>query len=63
MCGWILRSLKSLLENETLANVQGLKRIFREIGDGHFDSVLPWNNGLLALPRLQEVMTVLNRIR
>ena len=63
MCGWILRSLKSLLENETLSNVQGLKSIFREIGDGHFDSVLPWNNGLLALPRLQEVMAVLNRIR
>jgi predicted ABC-class ATPase len=63
MCGWILSRLKSDSENGSLANFEGLRLIFREIEERGFDPLLPYNNGLLTLPRLQEVMAVLNRIR
>jgi len=62
-CGWILRELKSLIEKGTVSNVSALKIIFRRMDEEGFDFLVPYNNGLLSRPRLQEVAAVLNRLR
>ncbi len=63
MCGWILNRLKEVLGQGLLSNISGLKQLYEEIGENQFDNFTPYNTGLLALPRIQEVMAVLNRIR
>jgi predicted ABC-class ATPase len=63
MCGWIIRRLKKLLEDDSKTNIQVLKEIFIEIENEGIDSITEYENGLLTLPRIQEVSAVLNRIR
>ena len=63
MCGWIIRRLKKLLEDDSKTNIQVLKKIFIEIEDEGIDSITEYESGLLTLPRIQEVSAVLNRIR
>lgn len=63
MCGWILRRLKTLLETGTSSNREGLERIFADIKKEGFEAATPSNHGLLALPRIQETLAVLNRLR
>ena len=61
--GWILKRLKTELENGAVSNLEGLKTVFAELEKKGFDTLVPYNNGLLTLPRQQEVLAVLNRIR
>jgi predicted ABC-class ATPase len=63
MCGWILRRLKTLLQENSKSNIQALKEIFIEIDNEGIDSLTEYETGLLTLPRIQEVSAVLNRIR
>jgi len=62
-CGWIIRKLKSVLRQQGLANRAGIEAVYRQLAEAGMDALTPFNTGRLALPRLQEVMAVLNRIR
>ena len=63
LCGWILRRLQFALNESDMPFVKGLQKIFSEIEKKEFDGLVPYNDGLQALPRLQDVMGVINRIR
>ena len=64
LCGWILKQLKERQKKEPgEPNREGIKNILDKIESGELESVAPYNNGLLALPRLQDVMAALNRLR
>lgn len=63
VCGWILHRLKKLQKDSALNDVEGLQKIFCEIDEKGLDSIAPYNTGLFAMPRLQEALAVLNRIR
>ena len=63
LCGWILRRLQFALNESDMPFVKGLQKIFSEIKKKEFDGLVPYNDGLQALPRLQDVMGVINRIR
>ncbi len=43
--------------------VVGLERVLGQIAQGGFDSITPYPMGKLALPRLQELVAVVNRMR
>jgi len=64
LCGWILKQLKDMQETDAgVSNNQAIKNILGEIENGELESAAPFNNGLLALPRFQDVMAVLHRLR
>ena len=64
LCGWILKQLKDRQgKDPNVSNNGAIKNILEAIETGELESVTPFNNGLLALPRLQDVMAVLNRLR
>ncbi len=63
MCGWILKRLKIILGKNGISNIEGLKQAFREINGQGINSLTDYDTGLLALPRIQEAMAVLNRLR
>lgn len=64
LCGWILKQLKGMRDTDAnVSNSDAIKNILRTIENGELESVAPFNNGLLALPRLQDVMATLNRLR
>ena len=64
ICGWILKQLKEYqADNAKVSNSDGIKNILEGIENGELESITPFNNGMLALPRLQEVIAVLNRLR
>ena len=64
LCGWILKQLKDCQEvDSTLSNKDAVKNILDAVTRDELESITPFNNGLLALPRLQEVMATLNRLR
>jgi hypothetical protein len=63
LCGWILRQLQFTLNESNMSFVEGLQKIFLEIEKKEFDGLAPYNDGLQTLPRLQDVMGVINRIR
>ena len=63
LCGWILRQMKFALKESDMSFVECLQKIFLEIEKKEFDGLFPYNDGLQALPRLQDVMGVINRIR
>jgi len=51
---------KGFQENDI---VVGLERAFEELKQNGFDTITPYAMGKLALPRLQEVVAVVNRMR
>ena len=63
LCGWIIRQLQFALNGSDISFAEGLQKIFLEIEKKEFDGLVPYNDGLQALPRLQDVMGVINRIR
>jgi predicted ABC-class ATPase len=64
LCGWILKQLKDMQETDpAVSNSDAIKHILHTIEKGELESVAPFNNGLLALPRFQDVMAVLHRLR
>jgi predicted ABC-class ATPase len=64
LCGWILKQLKGMRDTDAnVSNSDAIKNILKTIEKGELESVAPFNNGLLALPRLQDVMATLNRLR
>jgi len=63
LCGWILRQLQFTLNESDISLAEGLQKIFLEIKKNEFDGLLPYNDGLQTIPRLQDVMGVINRIR
>ena len=63
LCGWILRQLQFTLNESDISFAEGLQKIFLEIKKNEFDGLLPYNDGLKTIPRLQDVMGVINRIR
>lgn len=64
MCGWILKQLKDRQEKDPDAsNSDAIRNTLKTIETGELESIAPFNNGLLALPRLQDVMAVLHRLR
>jgi predicted ABC-class ATPase len=64
LCGWILKQLKDMQENDSyVSNSTAIKCILKNVETGELESIAPFNNGLLALPRFQDVMAVLNRLR
>ncbi len=62
-CGWVLLALKGWLEKNNGPSVRGVVSFLETMQEEGVACVLPWNNGLVSLPRLQEVMAVLNRLR
>ena len=62
-CGWILRRLQISLNESDMSFIEGLQKIFLEIEKKEIDELLPYNDGMQTLPRLQDVMGVINRIR
>ncbi|QPJ66443.1 MAG: ABC-ATPase domain-containing protein [Candidatus Nitrohelix vancouverensis] len=62
-CGWILKRLKALQLTSASSNVDGVSEILRDIGEQGLESLIPYNSGALSLPRLHEVLAVLNRLR
>jgi len=63
LCGWILRQLQFTLNESDMSFAEGLQKIFLEIEKKEFDGLFPYNDGLQTIPRLQDVMGVINRIR
>ena len=63
LCGWILRQLQFTLNESDISFAEGLQKIFLEIKKNEFDGLLPYNDGLQTIPRIQDVMGVINRIR
>ncbi len=64
LCGWILKQHKDMQETDPgVPNKDAIKNILETIENGELQSVAPFNNGLLALPRFQDVMAVLHRLR
>ncbi len=64
LCGWILKQLKEIQKTDpTVSNADAIKIILHTIETEELESVAPFNNGLLALPRFQDVMAILNRLR
>ena len=63
LCGWILRQLQFTLNESDISFAEGLQKIFLEIKKNEFNGLLPYNDGLQTIPRLQDVMGVINRIR
>ena len=63
LCGWILRQLQFTLNESDISFTEGLQKIFLEIKKNEFNGLLPYNDGLQTIPRLQDVMGVINRIR
>ena len=64
LCGRILKQLKDMLDTDrTVSNCGTIKDILHAIENGELESVTPFNNGLLALSRFQDVMAVLHRLR
>ena len=63
LCGWILRQLQFTLNESDMSFAEGLQKIFLKIKKNEFDGLLPYNDGLQTIPRLQDVMGVINRIR
>ena len=63
LCGWILKQLQFTLNESDISFAEGLQKIFLEIKKNEFDGLLPYNDGLQTIPRLQDVMGVINRIR
>ncbi|QPJ63653.1 MAG: ABC-ATPase domain-containing protein [Candidatus Nitronauta litoralis] len=61
-CGWILHALKEWLEKNEGSSVAGVKSLLSKM-ENNVSCLLPWNNGLVSLPRLHEVMAVLSRMR
>ena len=62
ICGWILKQIKDRQKQEG-KQTQTIQKILKEIESGELDSITPYNNGKLALPRYQDVLAVLNRLR
>lgn len=62
VCGWILNKVKKRQEQEG-SNIQIIREILQEIESKGLDSITPYNNGKLALPRYQDVLAVMNRLR
>jgi predicted ABC-class ATPase len=62
LCGWILKQIKEKQDQES-KQTQIIQSILKEIESGKLDSITPYNNGKLALPRYQDVLAVLNRLR
>lgn len=62
-CGWILKRLRDSPTAGTDSNIEAVRKIFEEIDERGLEALTPFNNGLLALPRVHEAMAVLNRIR
>ena len=64
LCGWILQRLKERQKKDPgMSNSEAIKNILEIIENSELESLAPFNNGLLALPRHQDVMAVLNRLR
>jgi len=63
MCGWILRRLKKLMVDNSQPNIKLLGEIYNILNEEGIDSLTEYENGLLSIPRIQEVSAVLNRIR
>lgn len=64
LCGWILKQLKDMQETDVnVSNSGAIKIILKKVESNELESIAPFNNGLLALPRFQDVMAVLNRLR
>jgi len=58
----ILKQIKDRQKQEG-KQTQTIQKILKEIESGELDSITPYNNGKLALPRYQDVLAVLNRLR
>ncbi|MZH03348.1 MAG: ABC-ATPase domain-containing protein [Nitrospinae bacterium] len=64
LCGWILKQLKNMQKTDShMSNNDAIKEVLNYIENGELESITPYNNGLLAMPRFQEVMAVLHRLR
>ena len=64
LCGWILKQFKDRQEKKPgEPNREAIKNILDRIENGELESVVPYNSGLLAFPRFQDVMATLNRLR
>jgi predicted ABC-class ATPase len=62
ICGWILKQIKDRQKQEP-KQTQLVQNILKAMESGELDSITPYNNGQLALPRYQDVLAVLNRLR
>jgi hypothetical protein len=62
ICGWVLKQIKDRQKQE-VNQTQTVQKILKEIENGELDSITAYNNGKLALPRSQDVLAVLNRLR
>ena len=59
ICGLILKQLKDMQETDpTVSNCGAINNILHAIENGELESVAPFNNGLLALSRFQDVMAI-----
>ncbi len=64
LCGWILKQVKDRQKQAATRTLsQVASEILKEIETGELDSITPYNNGKLSLPRFQDILAVLNRLR
>jgi predicted ABC-class ATPase len=62
-CGWLLKHLQEDAGGNPAPALHGLKRLIAGLDAKGLEPLMPYNNGMLAQPRLQEAMAVLARIR
>ena len=62
LCGWIMNKVKEMQEKQR-EKTQVTHEILNDIKEKGLDEITPFNNGKLALPRYQDVLAVMNRLR
>ena len=64
ICGWILKQVKDRQNQDGVTTPSQItSEVLKGIENGKLESITPYNNGKLALPRFQDVLAVLNRLR
>ncbi|MFQ5482944.1 MAG: P-loop domain-containing protein, partial [Nitrospinaceae bacterium] len=62
-CGWMAAAVQEMLGADGVSTVAALQTVFEKVRAKGLACLMPYNNGRLCLPRLQDVMAVLNRMR
>jgi len=62
ICGWIMKKAKDRQKKEG-RQISIVREILNDIERSGLESITPYNSGKLSLPRYQDVLAVMNRLR
>ena len=62
ICGWIMKKVKDKQKRKS-QQISIVRKILKDLESSGLNSITPYNNGKLALPRYQDLFAVMNRLR